>query len=322
MASVGQNGTVASTPDRVLGQRELGRRSLLLAVPLGVVSLVSASVADSLLSPVGEAAARAWDQAGALVDDIVAASISTPATTPGLRAMEDAVLGAIGSRSTVIGVSVRDRRTGVSWHYRGSTPVRTGSVAKALIVAQALRLVRRQGRALSTRQKDQARLAITRSDNASADALYAFIGRHDGIVELATDLGLVRTAAAQRAAHWGQTLTTPNDLVRFMEALAGGHPAIEEPDSTYLLGLMGRVIDGQRWGVGTVGSATVDVRVKNGWMLVDNPWVINSVGDVRGKGRDYALAVMQRAQPDQRSGMTRASRIGRAVFGALEDPLR
>ena len=319
---MGQNGTVASTPDRVLGERELGRRSLLLAVPVGLVSLVSASVADSLLSPVGEAAVRVWDQAGALVDEIVAASISTPASTPGLRAMEDAILGAIGSRSRVIGVSVRDRRTGVSWHYRGSEPVRTGSVAKAFIVAQALRIVRRQGRPLSLRQRDQARLAITRSDNASADALYTFIGGHDGIVELATDLGLARTAGAQRTADWGHTLTTPNDLVRFMEALTGGHPALDGHDNAYLLGLMGRVVDGQRWGVGTVGSATVDVRVKNGWMLVDNPWVINSVGDVRGKGRDYSLAIMQRAQPDQRSGITRASRIGRAVFGVLEDPLR
>jgi hypothetical protein len=58
--------------------------------------------------------------------------------------------------------------------------------------------------------------------------------------------------------------------------------------------------------------------MKNGWMAVDNPWVINSVGDVRGAGRDYCLAIMQRAQPDQRSGMDRASAVGRAVFKALD----
>jgi hypothetical protein len=80
---------------------------------------------------------------------------------------------------------------------------------------------------------------------------------------------------------------------------------------------MAEVVDGQRWGVGTVRSSSVKVRVKNGWMRVDNPWVINSVGDVQGGGRDYVLALLQRAQPDEDTGMTRASRIGRAVFTAL-----
>ena len=69
-------------------------------------------------------------------------------------------------------------------------------------------------------------------------------------------------------------------------------------------------------------SDSVDVHVKNGWMAVGEPWVINSVGDVRGAGRDYAIALMQTRQPDQDSGISRASRIGRAVFTALEAPLR
>ncbi|EWT03062.1 hypothetical protein N865_03875 [Intrasporangium oryzae NRRL B-24470] len=312
---------MAPIPDRPSGQHEVDRRGLVLALPVGLIALVTGSVADSFLSPVGRAGLRVVDLADRMVDDLLASSASTAATTPRLQALERAVVGAIGGRSNVVGVSVHDRRSGVLWHYRGGRLVRTGSVAKAMVAAQAIRVVRAQGRWLSATEQDWARLAITRSDNASADALYAFIGGHDGVAALAADLGMTETAAAERVDHWGLTLTTPNDLVRLMRALTEGHPALHRDDRAYLLGLMAQVADGQRWGVGTVEAPDVGVRLKNGWMLVDTPWVINSFGDVRGEGRDYVLAIMQRAQPDERTGVVRASRISRAVFAALEDPL-
>jgi hypothetical protein len=185
-----------------------------------------------------------------------------------------------------------------------------------------MRKAREEERRLSARQREQARLAITQSDNASADALYAFAGGHSAIAELARDLGMAATAAAKPVTHWGLTLTTPNDLVRLMQRLTSGSPVTHPDDDAAVLALMTQVVDGQRWGAGTVRSDAVDVHVKNGWMAVGDPWVINSVGDVRGAGRDYAVALMQTRQPDQDSGIRRASRIGRAVFGALEAPLR
>lgn len=316
-----QNVPVAPIPDRDLGQHEVGRRGLVLALPAVLMTVAAGSVADSFLSPIGRAGSRLYDRAGRVVGDLIASSESTAGTTPGLRALERAVIGAIGGRSTLVGVSVLDRRTGVSWHYRGGALIRTGSVAKVHVATHALRLVRAQGRWLTVNEQDRMRLAITQSDNASADALYAFIGGHAGVATLAADLGLAETAAAERVDHWGLTLTTPNDLVRLMRALTEGHPALHRDDRAYLLTLMAQVVDGQRWGVGAVKDDDVRVRLKNGWMLVDSPWVINSFGDVRGDGRDYALAIMQRAQPDERTGVVRASRIARAVFAALGDPL-
>lgn len=297
------------TPDHGLGQRELGRRGLLLAAPVGLFALATGSLGSDLLSPVGKASSDLFATAETLSDLALG-----PARAR--KALQSAVAPILG-RSDVLSVSVLDRRTGARWTYRGDALVRTGSVAKVLIVGAALRKARAGGSGLTAAQKDQARLAITRSENTSADALYAWIGGHSAVAGLAADLGMAATARATRAGHWGHTLTTADDLVTMMSRLAQGTKAIHATDRAYLLDLMGRVVSTQRWGVGSVWGGSVKVRMKNGWMAVDNPWVINSVGDVRGSGRDYCLAIMQRAQPDQRSGMDRASRVGDAVFAAL-----
>lgn len=300
------------TPDHRLtglGQREVGRRGFLLAAPVGLLALVTGTVGSSLLAPVGRAGAAIYDDARGLAESALGSTR--------VRGALDAALLPIVGRSTVIGVSVLDRRTGTSWSHRGDSLAQTGSVSKVLVVAAALRKARAAGTSLSSRQLEQIRLAITRSDNASADALYAYIEGHQAVARLAGDLGMTATATADTVPHWGNTLTTANDLVTLMTALTGGTPVLDATDRALVLQRMAEVVDGQRWGVGTVRSSSVNVRVKNGWMRVDNPWVINSVGDVQGAGRDYVLAMLQRAQPDEDTGMTRASRIGRAVFTAL-----
>jgi beta-lactamase class A len=293
-----------------LGQREIGRRGLLLAAPAGLFALAAGSLGADLLTPVGAAGSDLFEAAGDLGHEVLAPGRAR-------RALQEALTPIVG-RSGVIGVSVFDRRTGARWAYRADALAPTGSVAKVLVVGAALRKARGQGTALTVAQKEQARLAITQSDNTSASALYEYIGGHAAVADLAADLGMTATAKARVADDWGTTLTTPGDLVTMMSRLVQGTEALHAGDRAYLLDLMGKVVSPQRWGVGSVWSATVKVRMKNGWMAVDNPWVINSVGDVRGAGRDYCLAIMQRAQPTQRAGMDRASAIGRAVFKALD----
>lgn len=232
-------------------------------------------------------------------------------------------MAAVGPQADVTSVSVLDRRTGLTWTYRGDALVYTGSVSKVLIVAQALRQVRAARRSLTATQRYWAKAAITRSDNAGASNLYALIGGHAGVATLARDLGMSATAQAPPAGHWGATATTSLDLVTMMRRLTDGSPVTHSDDDAYLLGLMSQIVLNQRWGVGTVRSATVATRHKNGWMAVEAPrWVINSVGDVRGNGRDYVLAVLMRRQVEQEPSMIRCSRISRAVFQALGQPLR
>lgn len=297
----------------------LDRRSLLLAVPVAAfagVQLAAEGVGDAFAGPFETLGTELGRDAVAW-----ARSAGSGGSSPSRAALERAVLGAIGGRSPHVAVSLLDRRTGATWNYRGGALTRTGSVAKAMIVAAALRKARSAGKGLTATQREQARRAITVSDNPSADALYSWIGGHTGVRRLAQALGMRATAGAAPSGHWGTTLTTTDDLVVLMQALAGGHPALHATDRAYLLDLMARVVDWQRWGVGAPRSATVKVRNKNGWMAVGNPWVINSVGDVRGGGRSYSLAILQTRQPDERTGIARADRIGDAVFAAQKQQL-
>jgi beta-lactamase class A len=298
----------------------LDRRSLLITAPAALAAVAASSTGDTVLSPFGAAGAQVADKARDVASRAAAPAGQTPTVPSSSRAaLEQAVVQAMGGRSQVISVCVLDRRTGAKWNYRGGALQRTGSVAKAFIVTAALRKARAAGTSLTAAQLDQARLAITRSDNAAATSLYTWIGGHAGIVSVTKAVGLVMTPNAPASSSWGTTLTSSNDLVTFMQALHVGHAALHPSDRAVVLDLMSKVIGTQRWGVGSVPAGN-RVRNKNGWMAVGNPWVINSFGDVRGNGRDYALALMQTRQPDQHTGIARAELIGRAVYDSLARP--
>ena len=117
---------------------------------------------------------------------------------------------------------------------------------------------------------------------------------------------------------WGNTTTTAADQVRIVRMLAYPN-AILAPDAReFGLHLMESVVPSQRWGVscGPWGTtceppdyATPDpgvtVALKNGWKYLPTcarqdescPWQVNSIGWVRGHGRDYALAVLTGDDP-------------------------
>lgn len=308
-------------PPRRIASGGIGRRRILLAAPAGLLALVEDPIGRDLIAPVADELGdlRAW--AGAVGGDLQYA-----VTSPSRARLGRAVRHVLGGAAGAVSLSVLDRRTGARWHHQGDRPFPLASTSKVLVVAAAMIRARSLGRGLSAAQRSQARLAITVSDNAAADALYAFGGRHAGVADLAAALGMDATAAAAPVPHWGRTGSTTDDLVTMMRALARGATPLAASDNASLLALMGAVVDGQRWGVGTVRTGTVRVRVKNGWMALDptpgHPWQVNSVGDVRGGGRDYVLAIGQRAHASQEEGFELASRIGRTIFAALDEPMR
>jgi hypothetical protein len=299
--------------------RPIARRRLLLAAPAALLPLVRPATGQDLTGPLGQAAADLRARAGAMAGDLQYA-----VDTPSRERFGRAVLQALGDGADLVAVSVLDRRTGARWHHRGDVPVPLASTAKILVVAAAMMRAREQGRDLTGPEREHARLAITESDNEVTDALYLASGGHAAVARLARRLGLA--SAVTPVDHWSRTLGTTDELVTLLRSLALGSGPLVPDDTATLLAHMGSVTDGQRWGVGTVESRTVLVRVKNGWMTLDptpgRPWQVNSVGDVRGDGRDYVLAIAQQAQRTQFEGFELASRIGRAVYAALQEPMR
>lgn len=298
------------------------RRDVVLAAPALLLLAAPGALGEAFTGPVGAVARELW--AGLLAVRWPVEPTSEPSTATGRR-LTAAVLDELGDAAPVSSLVLLDRRNGRRWRHRGAVDAPMASIAKVLVVAQALRAAPNTGRPVAGWLREQATLAITQSDNDAGDALYRQIGGHVGVAAIARDLRMTATAVGPAATHWGTTRTCAEDLVTMMATLvdppADSAGVIAAQDRAFLLDLMGHVVDGQRWGVGTVRSAAVRVRIKNGWMSVDHPWVISSVGDVRGRGRDYVLAIVQRAQPEEETGMTRASRLGRLVFDVLEAEL-
>jgi hypothetical protein len=162
---------------------------------------------------------------------------------------------------------------------------------------------------------------ITMSDNVAATSLFYFSGG-------CTTLTLFNTLIPARHTRvgcetptyygWGNTTTTAADQVAIVRKLAYRNATLAPDARGYGLHLMESVEPAQRWGItcgpwGTQCAApdyatpdpAVTVALKNGWKYLPTcapqddscPWQVNSIGWVRGQGRNYVLAVLTTDDP-------------------------
>ncbi|MEE9964614.1 MAG: class A beta-lactamase-related serine hydrolase [Propionicimonas sp.] len=244
----------------------------------------------------------------------------SPSPTGPIRNQLDQALSVISAGNRNFGVFITDVRTGRSYSYSGDYASQSASMAKPMIVAMALRKARADGHPLSAEHAEQARKAITNSDNEAASALWDYAGYQDYPV-LAAELGMKHTHLdANKADQWSWTWTTPSDQVILATALATGDTtALTKDECAYIYKLMGEVEADQTWGVGQPKSDQVTVHLKNGWVQFkssDGLWAVNSMGTVSGDGRDYRMCVMTRDQ-DFPTGRELTSTVGKWVFAIL-----
>jgi hypothetical protein len=265
--------------------------------------------------------------AGGLAASALAACTGTPniprptaSPTGPVKDQLDEVLRIIANGSTNFGVYIEDARSGGTYSFTGDYASQSASMAKPMIVAMALRKARADGQALSAEHQENARKAITNSDNDAATALWTYAG-YQTYQSLADDLDLSHTHLDEnRADQWSWTWTTPSDQVLLAKTLAtGGSKALTDDECRFIWDLMGQVQDDQAWGVGQPKSGTVKAHLKNGWVQfksTDGLWAVNSMGAVEGDGRNYRLAVMTRV-PDFDTGRAVTSEVGKWVFSIL-----
>lgn len=248
--------------------------------------------------------------------------IPTPTASPTGSVSEqlDQVLQIVSSGSKEFGVFLRDPKSGHDYSFNGGYASQNASMIKPMLVAMSQRRARAEGGELSTELRQAATLAITKSDNDAATELWQYAGP-DAYPTLAGELGMTASHLDEnKPDQWSWTWTTPEDQVRFLQALTG--PTIEaltDAERGFIYDLMGQVVDDQTWGVGAVKSETVRVHLKNGWVQFkssDGLWAVNSMGTITGEGRDYQLAVMTR-QGDFDTGRELLSEVGRQVFAVL-----
>lgn len=164
------------------------------------------------------------------------------------------------------------------------------SVVKVMLLAAVTRQLKHEGGEIDSATDSLLRAMITASDNAAADAIYARVG----------DAGL--NAAAERAGmtqftvagHWGNAQIAAGDMARFFADLDRQFP---RRFREYAKGLLGSVIESQRWGIPVVAGDRWSVRFKGGW-LPDHALVHQAAELREGEGsRSLSIAVLTDEQP-------------------------
>jgi hypothetical protein len=162
---------------------------------------------------------------------------------------------------------------------------------------------------------------ITMSDNVAATSLFYFSGGCTTLTLFNTLIPTRHTSVGCETPTyygWGNTTTTAADQAAIVRTLAYRNGTLEPDAREYGLHLMESVEPTQRWGIacGPWGTTCappdyappdpdVSVALKNGWKFLPTcakqddscPWQVNSIGWVRGKGRNYVLAVLTTDDP-------------------------
>lgn len=247
----------------------------------------------------------------------------TASPTGPVREQLQAVMDTYARNTEQLGLSVKDLRTGAEFAWHGDYDSQSASMAKVMIVLMALTTARREGRELSFEDYGRASRAIIDSENDPSDELWAAYGGREAYTRLAGELGLPNTHGDDRSEFWSWTNTTPDDQRTLADLLVHGTPAVHVEDRMYLLDLMSKTNPGHTWGVGHDRGKDVHVQMKNGWVQfksLDNLWAVNSMGHVRGEGRDYVAAIMTR-MPTFDEGRALVDAIGADLFRILEGEL-
>lgn len=230
------------------------------------------------------------------------------------------------SRAGVAQVALYNRITGRTYLLtEGSALQYTASIVKVDIMAMWLRRYQSAPGIIPASIPYSIRYLLTNmitvSDNSAATGLFYFGGGCGALTQFNRLIPTRDTSVGCETPTyygWGNTTTSAADQAAIVRTLAYPGPVLQTQARRYGLSLMESVTQAQRWGVscGPWGPVCdppdyatpvpgVRVALKNGWKFVPTcpaqddtcPWQVNSIGWVRGQGRDYVLAVLTTDDP-------------------------
>ncbi|MFE2299838.1 serine hydrolase [Streptomyces sp. NPDC059445] len=230
------------------------------------------------------------------------------------KALESVTVAA-GAKTSV---AVLDVGSGESAAY-GDTAFDTASIVKVNILAALLLQAQEADRHLTAREKTYATAMIENSDNASATALWAAIGRADGLDAANKRFGLTDTQGGD-GELWGLTQTTASDQLTLLRQVFGDDSELSAASRSYLQGLMGEIETDQRWGVSAAGDGS-RWALKNGWLARSTTglWDINSIGRISSDGHDYLVATLSNGNSTQAKGISLVEAVSKAAVSAFRD---
>ena len=289
----------------------MGKRGLTAGSAVLAMGMLAMGAGGTTAGPVKEATLLSSTS-----PQVTAGICSAPAGHEALAAQLSAGLeAALRGRSGNHAVSVYDAVTGVSCQANDSRHFSSASIVKALILAALLRWHQEDGTPLSSWEQGQATLMITQSDNDAATDLWNEVG----MSRLRHFLNLAGMSQTQLGTdgYWGLTQVTAHDEMLLLKLLALPNSVLSAASRAYQLGLMAKVIPGQRWGTPAGAPQGVTVHVKNGWLPDSDGWHINSLGAFTGNGRNYLIVVLTDDNPSEGYGIDTVEDVARVVHRDL-----
>ncbi|WP_433434074.1 serine hydrolase [Nonomuraea sp. CA-141351] len=226
--------------------------------------------------------------------------------------------GYLAGRSGRVTAMVKDLATGRLYRYHPGERLITASTAKAQILMGLL--LKTPWKKLSPAVRHDAELMIRYSDNHAADRLWLRLGGAPGFTKAGRKFGLKHTQGVPGNCVdlycWGITRTSVDDQIRLMQALVSPKSPLKAKDRGQVLNLMGRVVDGQNWGISAAACDGDRVALKNGWLkhVSNKLWATISVGLLRGDGHDYAIAVLTEGSPEVGYGIATVEGVAKRIM--------
>jgi beta-lactamase class A len=272
-----------------------------------------------------------WDSKSAVGAD--AASSSSPSASPSPSpspsridpaiAVRASVAAYLASSGTHASLALLDQTTGEKIYYQESVQFETASIVKVDILSTLLYQRQQHGETLTTAQQQTATKMITQSDNNAATSLWNQIGATSGLAAANRVFGLTQTTPGTNG-QWGLTKTTAADQLRLLQMLTNASGPLNQTSRTYILSLMNKVENDQRWGVpDAADKQTTNVYVKNGWLSRSadaGKWIINSIGRIIEPGHDWLVVVLSNYHPTMSSGVSQVEHAADLAVNGLRSP--
>jgi len=226
--------------------------------------------------------------------------------------------------------AVYDAATGKTYVLHPGVKEDTASIVKVEIMGTLLKQAQTAGSPLPGTELSLMTSMIEASDNSSATQLLADAGGPSSVKTFDESVGMTSTEPHDTTPYingdpnlpaWGLTTTTAADQVKLVRAFAYPNSVLNSTNRNYGIGLMTHIEADQAWGVsGGVGTGTT-VALKNGWLPLDvannSNWQVDSIGWIKGNGRDYVLAVLNDGNASESAGIDTISHISTAVYNTL-----
>jgi hypothetical protein len=226
--------------------------------------------------------------------------------------------------------AVYDAATGKTYVLHPGVQEKTASIVKVQIMGTLLKQAQSAGSPLPGTELSLMTSMIQASDNSSATQLLADAGGPSNVKQFDESVGMTATEPHATTPYingdpnlpaWGLTTTTAADEVKLVRAFAYPNQVLNPTNRNYGVGLMEHIEADQAWGVtGGVGNGTT-VALKNGWLPLDvasnSNWQVDSIGWIKGNGRDYVLAVLTNGNASEQAGIDTISHISAHVYSLL-----